>query len=139
MQLFPYLSFNGNCRQALTFYADLFGGTVNTLMPWYAEAIKDVPGATEKHIMHGDITIQGHTIAGSDQFGDMYAPAGNISLMIDINDVEEARSKFDALAEGGQIMMPFGETFFADGYGFCTDRFGIMWQINCTGNKVAPA
>jgi PhnB protein len=40
------------------------------------------------------------------------------------------------LAEGGQVFMSFAETFFADGYGFCADRFGIMWQINCMGSKV---
>ena len=72
---------------------------------------------------------------GSDQFGEMYAPAVNTSLMIDINDIDEAKAKFDALAEGGQIMMPFGETFWAEGYGFCADRFGILWQVNCTGNR----
>ena len=139
MHFFPYLSFNGNCREALTFYAELFGGTVNTLMPWNAEMIKGMPGATEEHIMHGDISVNDYTIAGSDQFGEMYSPAGNVSLMMDLDDVADAKAKFEALAEDGQVMMPFGETFFAEGYGFCTDRFGIMWQVHCTGNKGAPA
>lgn len=85
--------------------------------------------------MHGDININNMTIAGTDQFGDMYAPAGNVSLMLDIEDLSDARAKFNALAEAGNIIMPFAETFWADGYGFCTDRFGIMWQINCTGSK----
>ena len=74
-------------------------------------------------------------IAGSDQFGDMYTPAGNMSLMMEIDDLSDAQAKFTALSEAGQIIMPFAETFWADGYGFCTDRFGIMWQINCTGSK----
>jgi len=135
MQIIPYLSFNGNCREALTFYAELFGGTVGSFMPWNAEAIENISGATVEHIMHGDININGITIAGSDQFGDMYTPAGNVSLMLDIDDLSDAQAKFTALAEAGQITMPFAETFWADGYGFCTDRFGIMWQINCTGSK----
>ncbi|MEM7344540.1 MAG: VOC family protein [Chloroflexota bacterium] len=135
MQIIPYLSFNGNCRVALTFYAELFGGTVGTFMNWNAEAIENIPGATVEHIMHGDITLNGFMIAGSDQFGDMYQPGGNISLMLDIDDLVDAQAKFAALAEEGQVMMPFAETFWADGYGFCTDRFGIQWQINCTGSK----
>ena len=135
MRIIPYLSFNGNCREALTFYAELFGGTVESFVPWNAEAIEDIPEATVEHIMHGSINIDGSTIAGSDQFGDMYAPAGNISLMMDLDDLSEAQAKFTALAEAGQIFMPFAETFWADGYGFCADRFGIMWQINCTGSK----
>lgn len=135
MQMIPYLSFNGNCREALTFYAELFGGTVGNFMPWNAEAIENIPEATTEHIMHGDININGNMIAGSDQFGDMYQSAGNISLMLDIDDLSDAQAKFTALAEAGQIIMPFAETFWADGYGFCTDRFGINWQINCTGSK----
>jgi PhnB protein len=85
--------------------------------------------------MHGDVNINGVTIAGSDQFGDMYSPAGNVSLMIDLDNLSDAQAKFTALAEEGQIIMPFAETFWAEGYGFCTDRFGIMWQINCTVDK----
>ena len=135
MHVFPYLSFNGNCQEALTFYAELFGGTVESFVPWQAEMIADMPGATVDHVMHGSITIDGATIAGSDQFGDMYSPAGNVSLMIDIDDFTKAKSIFNALAEGGQIVMPFGKTFWADGYGFCTDRFGIMWQVNSTGSQ----
>ena len=136
MRTIPYLSFNGNCRDALTFYADLFDGKVEGFTNWAAEMIADLPGATVEHIMHGSININGFSIAGADQFGDMYSPAGNISLMMDIDDMTDAQAKFTALAEGGNIMMPFGETFWADGYGFCTDRFGIQWQINCTGSKV---
>lgn len=135
MRIFPYLSFNGNCREALTFYAELFNGTVDSFVPWNEEAIEHIPEATVEHIMHGSININGFTIAGSDQFGDMYQPAGNVSLMIDIDDLSDAQAKFTELAEAGQIIMLFSETFWADGYGFCTDRFGIMWQINCTGSK----
>lgn len=135
MQLIPYLTFNGNCREALTFYAELFSGTVGNFMLWNAEAIEHIPGATTEHIMHGDIHINGQMIAGSDQFGEMYEPAGNISLMLDIDDLSDAEAKFAALVEGGQVLMPFSETFWADGYGYCTDRFGIRWQINCTGSK----
>ena len=46
-----------------------------------------------------------------------------------------AEAKFKALAKGEQITMTFGETFWSDGYGFCADRFGIQWQINCMGSK----
>ena len=135
MRITPYLSFNGSCRDALTFYAELFGGIVESFTTWNAEAIENIPDATVEHIMHGSININGFTIAGSDQFGDMYAPAGNVSLMMDMDDLSEAQAKFTELAEAGQIIMPFAETFWADGYGFCTDRFGILWQINCTGSK----
>lgn len=138
MKFYPHLSFNGNCREALNYYAELFGGAVNALMPWTSELIENVPGASEEHIMYGSIDVEGYAITGSDQFGDQYVPAGNMSLMVDLDDLSDAEAKFNALAGGGQVIMPFGETFWADGYGFCVDRFGIMWQINCAGSKGQP-
>lgn len=138
MQFIPSLTFNGNCREALTFYAELFDGALGTFLTWDAETVANIPDATEEHIMNGSVTVDGYTILGSDQFGDMYSPAGNMSLMVDLTDVDEARAKFAALSRDGQSWMPFGETPWADGYGFCTDRFGIQWQISCMGSKARP-
>lgn len=135
MMIIPNLTFNGNCREALTFYAELFDGEIGVFLPWDAETVAGIPEATEEHIMNGSITLGTYTILGSDQFGEMYLPAGNMSLMIEIVDATDAHDKFESLAEGGQTFMPFGETFWAEGYGFCMDRFGILWQINCVGNK----
>ena len=57
-------------------------------------------------------------------------PAGtSISLMIE--DPSEAERIFNALAEGGQVSMPFGQTFWAYRFGLATDRFGIPWMVNC--------
>ena len=65
MQFFPYLNFNGNCREALTFYAELFGGTVDGFIPWTAEILEQMPAseATEEHVMHGSIKVNDYTIA----------------------------------------------------------------------------
>lgn len=134
MNIFPYLTFNGNCQEALTFYAEIFDGTIEGMMPWPAEMIADTPGATVEHIMHGAIDINGSRIVGIDQFGDMYSAEGSNSIMIDIDDIEKAKTIFDSLAADGEVMMPFGEQFWTQGYGFCRDRFGTAWQINSTGN-----
>ena len=87
MTLIPNLTFNGNCREALTFYAELFEGEIGVFLPWDANTIASIPEATEDHVMNGAITISGSTILGSDQFGEMYLPAGNISLMLEIDNV----------------------------------------------------
>lgn len=131
MQLIPNLTFNGDCREALTFYADLFDGELGTFLTWDADTVAAVPDMNEQHIMNGLVTMDGYMILGSDQFGEMYSPAGNISLMIELDDLADANAKFAALSEDGQVWMPFGETFWADGYGFCMDRFGIAWQVAC--------
>ena len=55
--------------------------------------------------MNGSINVNGYTILGSDQFGDMYSPAGNMSLMVELEDVTNAQAKFAALSKGGQSWM----------------------------------
>lgn len=135
MMFIPNLTFNGDCREALTFYAELFGGALGEFLSWDADTIATIPEMNEDHVMNGSVIVENFTLLGSDQFGDMYAPAGNMSLMIELTDVADAQTKFDALAADGQIHMPFGETAWADGYGFCLDRFGVQWQVSCRGSK----
>lgn len=138
MMFIPNLTFNGDCREALTCYAYLFGGSLGEFLPWDADTITKIPEMNEDHVMNGSVTVEDFTLMGSDQFGDMYAPAGNMSLLIEMTDVADAQTKFDALAAAGQTYMPFGETFWADGYGFCMDRFGVQWQVSCRGSKAPP-
>jgi len=46
-----------------------------------------------------------------------------------VNDPAEAERKFKALSDGGSVNMAFSKTFFAKGFGMCTDRFGIPWMV----------
>ena len=48
-----------------------------------------------------------------------------------IENPAEAERRFNALAEGGTVRMPFGKTFFSNGFGMCVDKFGIPWMVNC--------
>ena len=41
----------------------------------------------------------------------------------------EAERVFSALSDGGQVLMPMQETFFASRFGQVRDRFGINWMI----------
>jgi PhnB protein len=44
-------------------------------------------------------------------------------------DDADARKKFDALAEGGQVKMPIAKTFFASSFGMVADRYGVNWMV----------
>lgn len=56
-------------------------------------------------------------------------------MSLGVKSTAEGRRIFDALAEGGQVTMPFGETFWSPGFGMVTDRFGTPWMVN----TVTPA
>lgn len=137
MRLFPYLNFNGNCREAVNFYADLLGGTIHSIMTFGEAGQAEFVGEdAADHVMHAYMSVGDFEIGAADAPGDMYKPAGNMSLTLDVETVEDAEAKYAALADGGMAIMPLAEVFWADRYGMCIDRFGIMWQVNCTGSKV---
>lgn len=132
MQITPYLNFNGTCAEALEFYGGALGA--KTLMMQYYRDLPDPQDwakGLDDLVLHARIEIGGNLIMASDSPPSFYkAPAG-ISIQTSWPDVASAQAAFDALAEGAEITMPFGETFWAAGFGSLTDRFGIPWMVNC--------
>ena len=133
MAFHPYLAFAGNCREAFTRYQQIFGGelVLLTMADTPAEAGGPPEGAAADAIMHAALTNGDNLLMGADDPSGGFN--GNVSGMC-VNwstaDTGEAKRVFDALAEGGQMQMPLGETFFSPAFGMCTDRFGTPWMIS---------
>ena len=131
----PYLAFDGDCRAAFTRYHEIFGGDVVVLsasdMP--ADA-GDPPPANQDGVMHAALMIGDQLLMGADDLSGSFN--GNVTGMCvnwNAPDAGEAKRVFDALAEGGSVQMPTGETFFSPAYGMCTDRYGTPWMIMVDG------
>jgi PhnB protein len=132
MQMSPHLSFNGQCEAAFKQYARCLGGQVGQLFP-YGESpmAAEVPADWKNKVMHGSVTIGDQMLMGADVTPDRYEAPKGITLSIQIANVAEAERIFRDLAEGGTIVMPLEQTFWAARFGVLVDRFGIPWQINC--------
>ncbi len=126
-----HLSFNGNCREAFDFYADCLGGVVETRFT-HGEAppSEHIPADWSDKIMHSTLNLSGKIIMGADTPADFYQAPQGFYVQLSIDDLDKATQAFNRLAEGGQIVMPFEETFWANGFGMAKDRFGIPWMIN---------
>ena len=134
MQIQTYLSFNGQCEEAFTFYARCFGGQVGHLFRYGGSPMAEsVPPDWQDKVMHGNLTIGGLELMGDDVASAGYERAKGFSLSIQIKDVAEAERIFEELGEGGSVTMPLEETFWAARFGMVVDRFGIPWLINCEG------
>ena len=132
-QLNPYLNFNGNARQALEFYASVFGG--QPALSTFADlGATDSPDADR--IMHGALeTDAGYSIMAADVTSDMEysAPAGfSISLSGDAASGDDLRGYFESLGASGMITMPLQKQSWGDEFGMCTDSFGVPWMVNIT-------
>jgi PhnB protein len=128
-RLNPYLNFNGNARQALEFYASVFGGSL--ALNTFAEfGNQDSPDA--ERIMHGMLeTDAGYTIMGADVTSDMeYHPVAGFSVSLSGDDGDALRGYFAKLAASGSTTMPLQKQAWGDEFGMCIDGFGISWLVN---------
>jgi PhnB protein len=134
MAVEAYINFNGNCREAVDFYAQVFGTEKPKIMT-YGDMPPDphfaLPKEAQNLVMHTRLTISGSNVMFSDACPGMpYVAGNNISLTIVSTNMDEVKSIFNKLKEGGTIDMELQETFWSKCYGYVTDRFGIPWQLN---------
>ncbi|KAF6583485.1 MULTISPECIES: VOC family protein [Paenibacillus] len=134
MSVDVYLNFNGNCREAVEFYAHAFGTEKPKIMTFgEAPPNPDYPLTEEAKnlVMHTRLQIDGSNVMFSDVFPGMPFVAGNnISLAIVNKDEERIRSYFHKLKEGATVNMELQETFWSKCYGSLKDKFGIEWQLS---------
>lgn len=139
----PYLFFNGRCEEALEFYRKAVGAEVEMIMRFNespdAPPPGTVPAGFEKKIMHASFRIGDSTIMASDGCSAEKQAFEGFSLSLTLPTEAEADKIFGALAEGGQVQMPLGKTFWAKRFGMVQDRFGIGWMINVPGDQQKSA
>ena len=128
-RLNPYISFDGNARQAMEFYKDVFGGTL-TLSTFGEFGAQDAPGADK--IMHGQLeTDRGFTLMGADNPpGTEYHPGNNMAVSLSGDDAGELRGYWEKLSDGGAVPVPLEKQMWGDEFGMCADRFGVTWMVN---------
>ena len=130
MQIQPYLFFDGRCDEALAFYQKALGAKVEMLMRFKENPspAASPPGSDDK-VMHSCMRIGDAAVMASDGNCAGKPSFQGFSLSLTAKDVPEARRLFAALGEGGQVQMPFAQTFFSPGFGMVADRFGVSWMV----------
>jgi PhnB protein len=130
MSIQPYLFFNGRCEEAIAFYREALGAEV-TMQLRFKEAPDQSmvrPGQEDK-IMHAHLQIGDAALLMSDGMCAGEQKFDGFSLSLLVADAAEAGRRFNALAAGGQVRMPLGETFFSPLFGMVADKFGVGWMV----------
>jgi len=133
MHVRAYLTFNGRTEEALAFYGKAVGAEVTELMR-FREAPESpppgmVPDGWDEKVMHSCFRIGDTELMASDGCQPGGAAFSGVSLALTVASPEEAAATFSALAEGGDVTMPLGRTFFSPSFGMLTDRFGVSWMV----------
>lgn len=128
----PYLFFEGRCDEALAFYAKSLGAEVETLIRYKDSPDRPPPEhmpADENKVMHASFKVGESVVMASDGMATGKPKFEGFGLSLPAPDPGQADRWFAALAEGGQVVMPMGKTFFSPRFGMVTDRFGLMWMV----------
>jgi PhnB protein len=129
-RLNPYITFDGNARQAMEFYEQVFGGTLT--LNTYGDIDHAGQAPDPESIMHGMLeTTSGYTIMGADNApGQPYEPGNNFSVSLSGDDADELRGYWEKLSDGGTVTVPLEKQMWGDEFGMCVDRFGTAWMVN---------
>lgn len=130
-QINAYLTFNGNCREAMNFYHSCIGGEINFLTVGGSAVEAHCPPEMKDSILHATLTKGSLLLLASD----MLAPGGltmgnNIALSLNCSSEEEINEFYNKLSVGGQILDPLKVQFWGAIFGVFNDKYGIRWMLN---------
>ena len=129
MKMNTYLNYGGNCAEAFKFYEQHLGGKILGMMKWsqMPDAEKHTPPGYKDAVLHARIAIGETVLMASDVPN--FQPIRSVYLSLSVGSSEEAERIYALLADGGEIYMKMGETFFAHRFGQLRDKFGTSWMV----------
>ena len=128
MRMNTYVNFGGNCAEAFRYYERHLGAKVGMMMTHAQSPDQSRVGPECKDtVLHARIVIGDDELMAADIPNAEPMRSAYLTLRTD-SDIEAERV-FSALSEGGRVLMPLEETFFAFRFGQVQDRFGLNWMI----------
>jgi PhnB protein len=130
----PYFMFNGNCREAVHYYAEVFNAEQPQIMTYGESHSGDdfpMPPEASELVMHAQLIICDTRIMFADIFPDSpFQQGSQLQIALVHNNADEMKVYFDRLKADGTIGMELQETSWSKHFGMLTDRFGISWQFS---------
>ncbi len=132
-QLNAYISFDGNCAEAMQFYETVLDGKLEAMMKNSQSPMAgQLPPGSADLVMHARLVLDDGVLMAGDAMpgGSAYEGMKGFSLTLTYPDATQARDVFAKLSEGGKVTMPMEASFWADAFGMLVDRYGTPWIIN---------
>ncbi len=127
----PYLTFNGNCKDALSFYRAVFQCDEPKVLPYgddMPDGSKTPPELLRSWVMHAEMVICGTNLWFADEAA---APKNgdNIRLIASVATGKVAKAIFDELCLAGEVLLPPVKTFYSVFHAAVKDKFGVIWNV----------
>lgn len=125
----PYLIFDGDCRQAMTFYQRVLGGDLT--LSTYGETGHSPTPETADWVIHARLANGARLLMASDRAPTIEFDSGSrMHLMLPCDDVASLERLYAELSDGGEATMPPHDAFWGGRFAMCVDRFGICWMLS---------
>ena len=131
IRLNPYLSFNGSCREAMTFYKECFGGELTFMTLGESPVADKFPDDMQDRILHSMLANDGIVLMATDcaRSDEKFNPGNDMSLTLNFDNEEELNKIFSKLSEGGDVIDPVKKQFWGGTFGVARDKFGKTWML----------
>lgn len=131
-QINAYLTFGGNCREAMRFYQQCLGGELTIQTVGESPAASEMPEHMKGSVLHSTLVNDTVVIMASDMVGDQGLVKGNsVSLMINCSNEDEIYALYSKLSAGGHATYPVEPTFWGALFGNLVDKYGNQWLLHC--------
>ncbi len=130
-EISAYLRFDGNCREAMTFYKECLGGELTMQSVGEMPGAGEIPEEQSRRIIHATLRKGGMVLMGSDMGADGERVQGNTTaLTLNCSSADEIKSFFESLSEGGKATHPLKVEFWGGTFGVLVDKYGVEWLLN---------
>lgn len=133
--LIVYLSFNGNCQEAMTFYQHCLGGELTFQKVGDASVSYDLPSGMKDFILEAVLSNENIVIAGTDLIDDPLCQGNAVSILLECNTRKEIEYYYGKLSHAGKQIHPIHEGFLGGYSGMLTDRYGFHWLLRCRSSN----
>jgi PhnB protein len=130
MRLLNYLYFDGNCKDALSYYQETFEGKVSELVH-YGKSPMPVEETYKERVMHAKLSFGEVIMMLSDAMPNQPVTFGsNLFMSLDFDSLEKMEEVFGKISQQGKVIMPLKDMFWGARFGMLTDKFGVNWMLN---------
>jgi PhnB protein len=135
--IYSYLSFNGNCREAMVFYKKCLGGELSLQTIEESPLSETMPAKMKKCILHAVLSNKEFVLMGTDMVSESGLLKGNtVSLVLTCSSEKEIRECYKKLSQGGEQTHPLENTFWDVLFGGLTDKYGNTWILNYNRREI---
>lgn len=130
-QIITYLTFNGNCREAMEFYRQCLGGELNFQLLEESPLADNLPKPFNHFVLQATLKQKEFILMASDMTDAEILKGNSVSILLNCENRNKLKTYYQNLALGGRQTQPLQETGYGDLFGGLTDKYGNHWLFHC--------